>query len=280
VPLVREVIQEWEGSASRAKKIAASLLAAMAAGQPAILHDLPGSGELAVQWGVPQPTVSAAKKLIAAYGVIKLTPNGKRYYVARHVSADSLIAAADAKLSTAQAAAEAGVSKRTIVRWAEEGRLPATLTAGGHRRYDLADVQAARQRTAGERLSTGQAARELGVGVTTLLAWADAGLVKATRTAGGHRRFNRADLGSTSRPATSPLQPASSDHAAILSAATAAQHLIQHHQHLIPPGLLQALAAFHATLASQLNGQASTPGDAGSPHPAAGPPPAAGRNHP
>jgi excisionase family DNA binding protein len=133
VPLVREVIQEWEGSASRAKKIAASLLAAMAAGQPAILHDLPGSGELAVQWGVPQPTVSAAKKLIAAYGVIKLTPNGKRYYVARHVSADSLIAAADAKLSTAQAAAEAGVSKRTIVRWAEEGRLPATLTAGGHR---------------------------------------------------------------------------------------------------------------------------------------------------
>ncbi len=225
MPLVREVIQEWEGSASRAKKIAASLLAAMAAGQPAILHDLPGSGELAVQWGVPQPTVSAAKKLIAAYGVIKLTPNGKRYYIARHVSADSLIAAADAKLSTAQAAAEAGVSKRTIVRWAEEGRLPATLTAGGH------------------------------------------------------RRFNRADLGSTCRPATSPLQPAG-DHAAILSAATAAQHLIQHHQHLIPPGLLQALAAFHPTLASQLNGQASTPGDAGSPHPAAGPPPAAGRNHP
>lgn len=36
-----------------------------------------------------------------------------------------------------------GVHERTVRRWADEGRLPvAYTTAGGHRRYRLADVEA------------------------------------------------------------------------------------------------------------------------------------------
>jgi excisionase family DNA binding protein len=43
-------------------------------------------------------------------------------------------------------------------------------------------------------LTLGEAARFLGVDVTTLRAWADTGKVAAFRTPGRHRRFNRADL--------------------------------------------------------------------------------------
>ena len=35
----------------------------------------------------------------------------------------------------AQAAAVLGVSTTTLARWADTGRLPATRTLGGHRRY-------------------------------------------------------------------------------------------------------------------------------------------------
>lgn len=37
-----------------------------------------------------------------------------------------------------------GVSTRTIIRWTDAGRLPATLTAAGHRRYRLTDVETIR----------------------------------------------------------------------------------------------------------------------------------------
>jgi excisionase family DNA binding protein len=43
-------------------------------------------------------------------------------------------------------------------------------------------------------LSLGEAARFLGVDVTTLRGWADAGKVPAFRTPGGHRRFDPAHL--------------------------------------------------------------------------------------
>lgn len=40
------------------------------------------------------------------------------------------------------AAALVGVDERTIRRWADEGRLPvAFTTAGGHRRYRIADLE-------------------------------------------------------------------------------------------------------------------------------------------
>jgi excisionase family DNA binding protein len=56
-------------------------------------------------------------------------------------------------------------------------------------------------------LTLGEAARLLGVDVTTLRAWADAGKVRMFRTPGGHRRFIRADLDTLLRGSTSALLP-------------------------------------------------------------------------
>ena len=46
----------------------------------------------------------------------------------------------------------------------------------------------------GSELSVSQAARLLGVSVSSLRAWAAVGDVPHARTAGGHRRFRRDDL--------------------------------------------------------------------------------------
>lgn len=46
-----------------------------------------------------------------------------------------------ATLSTAAAAQLAGVAPSSVKRWADEGLLPCTRTAGGHRRFLLTDVQ-------------------------------------------------------------------------------------------------------------------------------------------
>ena len=40
-----------------------------------------------------------------------------------------------------EAAAVLGVRAKTVSRWAEEGRLPAIKTIGGHRRFRRADVE-------------------------------------------------------------------------------------------------------------------------------------------
>lgn len=46
-------------------------------------------------------------------------------------------------VGTLRAAELLGVTDRTVIRWADEGTLPvAYRTAGGHRRFRLADVQA------------------------------------------------------------------------------------------------------------------------------------------
>ncbi|MBI5496273.1 MAG: helix-turn-helix domain-containing protein [Deltaproteobacteria bacterium] len=43
-------------------------------------------------------------------------------------------------------------------------------------------------------VTVAQAARQLGVGTATVKRWCDAGLLRASRTAGGHRRFAAADV--------------------------------------------------------------------------------------
>lgn len=47
-----------------------------------------------------------------------------------------------ALLSPGEVAALFGVHVATVARWSNEGRLPALLTPGGHRRYRRADVEA------------------------------------------------------------------------------------------------------------------------------------------
>src|SRR4051812_205275 len=45
-------------------------------------------------------------------------------------------------LTVGQAAKHLGVAERTLRRWANDGRLPAYSTPGGHRRFRVADVEA------------------------------------------------------------------------------------------------------------------------------------------
>ncbi|HMQ25019.1 MAG TPA: MerR family DNA-binding transcriptional regulator [Acidimicrobiales bacterium] len=44
-----------------------------------------------------------------------------------------------AGVRTAEAAAELGVSPSTLQKWAQQGRVPCERTAGGHRRFDVAE---------------------------------------------------------------------------------------------------------------------------------------------
>lgn len=48
--------------------------------------------------------------------------------------------------------------------------------------------------SAGDTLTTAQAAEQLGVATNSVLAWADAGLLQAWRTPGGHRRISAASV--------------------------------------------------------------------------------------
>jgi excisionase family DNA binding protein len=50
-------------------------------------------------------------------------------------------AGAGATLSLGQAAHALGISTTTARRWADDGRLPSTRTAGGHRRFAVAEVR-------------------------------------------------------------------------------------------------------------------------------------------
>lgn len=44
-------------------------------------------------------------------------------------------------ITPAEAGRYFGVDPKTITRWAKAGKLPATRTLGGHRRYKLSDVR-------------------------------------------------------------------------------------------------------------------------------------------
>jgi excisionase family DNA binding protein len=47
----------------------------------------------------------------------------------------------DPLLTPREASRHLGVTVTTLSQWARSGRLPATYTPGGHRRYRLADLQ-------------------------------------------------------------------------------------------------------------------------------------------
>jgi diguanylate cyclase (GGDEF)-like protein/PAS domain S-box-containing protein/excisionase family DNA binding protein len=83
---------------------------------------------------------------------------------------------------------------------------PAPPTAG-----PAADAGGAAAPAAVSTLSLGQAAQALGISTTTARRWADDGRLRATRTAGGHRRFAMTEvrrlLSERGRPAIAPTDP-------------------------------------------------------------------------
>jgi diguanylate cyclase (GGDEF)-like protein/excisionase family DNA binding protein len=85
---------------------------------------------------------------------------------------------------------------------------PATTAAGAEDAPALAAEPAG---TSGALLSLGQAAEALGISTTTARRWAEAGRLRATRTAGGHRRFATSEvrrlLAERGRPAIAPADP-------------------------------------------------------------------------
>jgi excisionase family DNA binding protein len=68
------------------------------------------------------------------------------------------------------------------------------VTATATRSPRSSAATGAKRGSGGRWLALGEASRVLGVDVTTLRRWADAGEIQAFRTPGGHRRFTDADL--------------------------------------------------------------------------------------
>lgn len=94
-----------------------------------------------------------------------------------------------------------GVSQATVARAVARGFLrPALVTPGGHRRFSEEDVEAyassLQDEPEGARLiTTGEAARLLGVSQPTLNRAVRRGRLTPTLTTpGGHRRFDSAEL--------------------------------------------------------------------------------------
>lgn len=94
-----------------------------------------------------------------------------------------------------------GVSQATVARAVARGLLrPALITPGGHRRFSEKDVDtyaaSLQDEPEGARLiSTGEAARLLGVSQPTLNRAVRRGRLQPTLTTpGGHRRFDSAEL--------------------------------------------------------------------------------------
>jgi len=98
-------------------------------------------------------------------------------------------------------AARLGVSQATVSRAAARGWLPpALVTPGGHRRFSVADVEAYAASLADAHedarlITTGEAARLLGISQPTLNRAVRRGRLRPARTTpGGHRRFDSAAL--------------------------------------------------------------------------------------
>ena len=104
-------------------------------------------------------------------------------------------------ISSKDVAARLGVSQATVLRAVARGLLrPALVTPGGHRRFSADEVEAFAEGLQddpdGARLlTTGEAARLLGVSQPTLNRAVRRGRIHPTLTTpGGHRRFDSAEL--------------------------------------------------------------------------------------
>lgn len=96
-------------------------------------------------------------------------------------------------VSSAAVARLLGVTRKTVTRWASEGRLASVKTARGHRRYEpatLAAVAGGHEGLVGVR----EASQRLNVGRDTVRRWAREGRVRSVRTAGGHLRLRRSEI--------------------------------------------------------------------------------------
>ncbi len=84
-----------------------------------------------------------------------------------------------------------GVSGSTVRNWTKTGRLESYRTPGGHRLYRRADIEGV---VKADIVRINPAAEILGVSMSTVRNWTDAGLLKTTRTFGGQRRYSRSEL--------------------------------------------------------------------------------------
>jgi excisionase family DNA binding protein len=104
-------------------------------------------------------------------------------------------------ISSKDVARRLGVSQATVLRAVAKGLLrPALVTPGGHRRFSLQEVEAFAVSLESDShrtglLTTGEAARLLGVSQPTLNRAVRGGRLHPTQvTPGGHRRFDEAEL--------------------------------------------------------------------------------------
>jgi excisionase family DNA binding protein len=104
-------------------------------------------------------------------------------------------------ISSKDVAARLGVSQATVLRAVAKGLLrPVLVTPGGHRRFSERDVETfaagwSRDTDSARLLTTGEAARLLGVSQPTLNRAVRGGRLHATLTTpGGHRRFDNDEL--------------------------------------------------------------------------------------
>lgn len=85
-----------------------------------------------------------------------------------------------------------GVQRKTLRRWAETGLIWSLTTAGGHCRYDRAEMASLRELMDG--MTTNDVAAVFHVDPKTVSRWAAGGQLTAKRTPGGGFRFRREDV--------------------------------------------------------------------------------------
>jgi excisionase family DNA binding protein len=154
---------------------------------------------VAKRLGVSQATVLRA----VARGTLmpaETTPGGHHRFRLEDVEAlagapSRELSPASKLISTGAVSRILGVSQPTVIRACREGRLkPDETTPGGHYRFSERRIRKLAP-ASGDLLTTGAAARALGLSVDQLLRAVHQGMVSpAAVTPGGHRRFASSQL--------------------------------------------------------------------------------------